>query len=872
MLNNIYIIIFALVFAAFPFAGSAGTYADSDVPLILPRETWENSAALSGILQWAPEDKDANSPENGNPNSNEAIPDYAPVERIVIHDAGCPPSSSRCNSDTVNPIEVIQSIYRNHAVIRGWGDIGYQYIVDRKGNIYEARYGGNGARGAHVYDSKTCRNFNVGTIGIVLLGNYANTQVPAAAFASLSKLVGWLSATNGIQPAELSKTTLIWANPKLNGKCDPQFGSFSSSFTGPVVLGHKEIEVTNSDPGVLDMSRLRQEASVWKEKYAGLHYVEQGTSQVFDVVGGVIKKLTNTGDQAVAINSNQLYLFPEENKTVLPDGTLIKSRTRGEIYKIEDGKRRHITSAVLFKRLGYSLGDVRVLSDRELLGYAKGNPIVFPDGTLLASAKSGKTYLVGNGGKKRHILSQKIFQQRKFKQKNVVSVFETELEEYPSDGVVGLPDNTLVSLSYKASAPNYVIADGGRKLIPSWEMFDRWKFSRTKIAIISQKDFDLYPDKGELLLPNGTLVRAAPRPELYAVFGGKKHWITQYDILQKSGFKIAKTVQLSVENLARYPDGPAVAAPEDWKNITQGKVPVAQKISVSLPSEEQQSSDRNIRIGLFSVSEDENVSVSANGAFKTFFAGGGQKEYGAGDIAVVNWKMAGNTTFTAQSDGTIFTVASYSLYNWNKSVNFNSFRGNLELAYSPVSKKVWMVNELPLEKYLAGIGEALNSDHPEYQKAFAVAARSYALFHLDNGGKYKGEVFHLGSTSSDQVYKGYGWEQYAPKLVQAQEATAGEAMKYNGKIARAVYSSDSGGVTKNACTAFGGEFCSPDYAYLSGGVRDPEGTIRRDAAVQKASHGVGMSAAGARRLAELGKTYKDILAYYYKGVSVEKAY
>lgn len=867
------------------FSASAQTYANSDVPLIMPRATWENSQTLAELLQWVPEDKDVNGNGdeggNGNPNSNSTIPDYAPVERIVIHDTGCPVSSPRCNSDTVDAREVIQSIYRNHAAVRDWGDIGYHYIIDRKGNIYEGRYGGNGARGAHVYDSKQCRNFNVGTIGIAILGNYANALVPEAAIQSLARLVGWLSATNAIDPAQTAKTSMVWANPKLNGKCDLTYGSFSSSFIGPIIVGHNELEAGNSDPGTLDMTRVRREAALWKEKYAGLAYREPGDTRIFRIEGGVIRVVSGEPSQVASINPNQLYLFPEENKTVLAEGTLAKSRTRGDIYRIEDGKRRHITSAVLFKRLGYSLGEVKVLSDRELLGYAAGDPILFSDGTLLASQKTGKTYLITNGGKKRYIVSPAAFSRNKFKYANVIKVADTDLEAYFSDGIVGLPEGTLFSLSPKATAPNYVAMNGGKKLIPSWAMFDKWKFNRKKIEVISKKDFDLYPDNGELLLPDGTLIRQDGQPEMYLVHKEKKHWIGTFETFQQLGLKVSFALALQSAELEKYETGVSVAAAGDWQLIKEGK-PVAvfaaaatgAPASAPAPSPAPAvNSGLPIRIGLFSVGEDEKVSVSADADFMIVSAHGGEQSYAAGNIAVVDWKSAGNTKLTAKRQGTIFTIASYSLYNWNKSVNFNAFRGGLELVYSPVSKKVWMVNELPFEDYLAGIAEALDADHPEYQKAFSVAARSYAMFHVQNGGKYGAdEVFHLNSGSSDQVYKGYGWEQYASKLAASERQTAGEVMKYNGKIARAVYSSDSGGVTKNACSYFGKEFCTLDYEYLSGGVSDPEGTVRREASVIAASHGVGMSATGARRLAELGKTYKDILAYYYKGVTVEKLY
>jgi len=82
-----------------------------------------------------------------------------------------------------------------------------------------------------------------------------------------------------------------------------------------------------------------------------------------------------------------------------------------------------------------------------------------------------------------------------------------------------------------------------------------------------------------------------------------------------------------------------------------------------------------------------------------------------------------------------------------------------------------------------------------------------------------------------------------------------------------VYSSDSGGVTKDACKVWGGYFCDASNAYLSGGVSDPEGTPH-DPVKINASHGVGISAVGARKMADNGSSYIQILKHYYKGVEI----
>mgnify|MGYP001588133450 CR=1 FL=1 len=871
-----------------PFFASAQTAADGTVPTILPRALWETGASANNLLNWIPEDNDPTSVENENPNSNSNIPDYSPVDRFVIHDTGCSPTSARCNSDTVDPISVIQSMYRNHAQVRGWGDIGYHYIIDRKGNIYEGRYGGNGTRGAHVYDNKNCRNFNVGTVGITILGNYGNAQVPAAAVNALAQLVGWLSAVNNINPADTARSTPVWTNLTTNGKCDTHFGGFSSLYAGPTVLGHMDLEAGNPDPGTLNMPALRTVAAQWREAYKNYIYQDKNDKAAVAIDGGVIKMISDNATAlpagetrpVVKINTNQLALFPHENAVKLPDGTLIKSSGRGDIYRLENGERRHVTSPGVFRMLGLSLTDVKVLADRDLLGYASGDPLSYPDGTLLQSPKDGKVYLIKDG-ERRHIISSAAFKQNKFKEKDIIKVPEDEVAAYVSGGIVGLPEGTLFSVSPKVTAPNYVVMNGGKKFIPSWDIFNAWKFDKKKIRVIAKKDLDLYPDKGELLLPDASLIRAAGMPEIYIVHKQKKYWIGSYGAFAELKLNMTAVKTLPVTETGKYRSGGTIASSADWQTVIQGK-PLATAAVAPAPVQPAQkqlvpvatSAGQTIKVGLFSAAAADNVSVTANGSF-TVRSGktSTEKTYAAGEIAATTWNTSGDTTFTAHNAGTIFTVNSYHVYNWDKSVDFNIFRGNLSLVYSQKSNKVWMVNVLPFEEYLQGLGEALNTDAPEYRKAFAVAARSYALYHLSNNGKYGAdEVYHLNNTPSDQVYRGYAWEGYAPNLVEATKATAGEVMKYNGKIARTVYSSDSGGTTKNACSLWGGEFCNADYGYLAGGITDPEGTVRRDAATIAASHGVGMSATGARRLAELGKTYKEILAYYYKGISVEKVY
>ncbi len=80
----------------------------------------------------------------------------------------------------------MRSIYYYHAVTRGWGDIGYNYLVDRFGNIYEGRAGGQNVIGGHAYQ------FAIGSSGIGTISNFALQDVSASAQAGIVAITAWV--------------------------------------------------------------------------------------------------------------------------------------------------------------------------------------------------------------------------------------------------------------------------------------------------------------------------------------------------------------------------------------------------------------------------------------------------------------------------------------------------------------------------------------------------------------------------------------------------------------------------------------------------------------------------------------------------------
>ncbi|MFF9864981.1 peptidoglycan recognition protein [Streptomyces sp. NPDC013953] len=107
---------------------------------------------------------------------------------------------------------VLRSIYRYHVVSSGWRDIGYNFAVDKCGNIYEGRAGGvaKPVMGAHTL------GFNSNSMGIAVLGTYSSTTPPAAAVTGVARLTAWKLGLYGKDPR--GKATLTSGGGNLYAK------------------------------------------------------------------------------------------------------------------------------------------------------------------------------------------------------------------------------------------------------------------------------------------------------------------------------------------------------------------------------------------------------------------------------------------------------------------------------------------------------------------------------------------------------------------------------------------------------------------------------------------------------------------------------
>src|SRR5207245_3065760 len=100
------------------------------------------------------------------------LSDYADTVRLaIVHHTDGSNSYSRAQSAAI-----VRGIERYHVLANGWDDIGYNFLVDKYGQIFEGRYGGvdRNVVGAHA------QGFNQGSVGVALIGTYDSNSISPA--------------------------------------------------------------------------------------------------------------------------------------------------------------------------------------------------------------------------------------------------------------------------------------------------------------------------------------------------------------------------------------------------------------------------------------------------------------------------------------------------------------------------------------------------------------------------------------------------------------------------------------------------------------------------------------------------------------------
>ena len=157
--------------------------------------------------------------------------EYIPVENIIIHH-----TAGKFTTSLDESKKELQRIYLAHVVQRKWQDIGYHYLIDGAGRIFEGSLGGKYSVGSHTY------MHNQGTVAIALMGDFRpdHDELTEPMKESLKKLTVYLSQEYNW---DLSQKKFYLRKKDFSGR----------EWTENIIKGHKEVDLkekVTACPGV----------------------------------------------------------------------------------------------------------------------------------------------------------------------------------------------------------------------------------------------------------------------------------------------------------------------------------------------------------------------------------------------------------------------------------------------------------------------------------------------------------------------------------------------------------------------------------------------------------------------------------------------
>jgi hypothetical protein len=151
-----------------------------------------------------------------------ATPAYRAVTHMVVHHT----ADSNTLASGQRWADRVRAIWSFHTITRGWGDIGYNFLIDPNGVIYEGRAGGDNAVGFHD-------TANYGSMGVSLIGTYSATAPTESALGSLVELLSWKAEQRDIDPRGRS----FYHGCSISQYCNP----YNSGAIVSTIAGHRDV-------------------------------------------------------------------------------------------------------------------------------------------------------------------------------------------------------------------------------------------------------------------------------------------------------------------------------------------------------------------------------------------------------------------------------------------------------------------------------------------------------------------------------------------------------------------------------------------------------------------------------------------------------
>ena len=721
----------------------------------------------------------------------------ATLGAVIHHTAG---SNSYSKSDSASLVRGVQSY---HMKSRGWCDIGYNFLVDKYGQIFEGRNGGitKPVRAAHSGNDAV----NQETMGVSLMGEFSSSSPSAAMKTATANLVAWRFAQAGL-PAK--------GTYKLGGK------------TLNRIAGHRNV-VSTACPGA--------KAYAWLSASGGLRDTVEGLLDgAASVPAPTGVKVTDYGTTSLglawtAVSGAAKYQVKISKSSDMSDATYVESTSPSAT----------VSDLSPFTNYYYRVGVLD--ADGTRVSPYTGSPYSTTTGSGLKSTGSTSSSVDVSWSASPGAAS---YQLKISKSSSMSSATYKELKG-TSGTLTGLSADTTYYVKIGAldssgkrttslAAPPTMISTGdttspttptGLKstgatastIDLAWSAVEgaaKYQVKLSKSSSMSSAKYFTFSKN------SGTATGLSASTTYYgkvAVLDKNGKRITSYSGTPATLATAAKAS--SAKDTTSVPSSRTIAfkghgyghgigmSQYGAEGGARDGAKYTEILDKYYTGTDLGSKSGDIRV-LITADTSDSVLIEAKSGI-VFRQGGTEITLPTtvGGDKVVRWMIVQRSSNKKQSVLQYRTTGGYTTYKsmvWTGNAQFEAssltlvtpagnrvYRDTLRSALpSSGSSARNTVNVLSLENYTRGVvaREMPSSWHAEALKAQSVAARTYGARTMGSGGYYD-----ICDTTSCQVYGGVSAETDATDA--AIKATAGKILTYDGKPALAQFSSSSGGYT-----------------------------------------------------------------------------
>ena len=295
-------------------------------------------------------------------------PDYESAGHVVVHH-----TAGTNNYSAGQSASIVRGIYYYHAVTLDWGDIGYNFLIDKYGTVFEGRSGSLAAPAGKMSVGAHARGVNTGTMGLSMMGDYSSVSPSDAQLRSVGRMAGWFLKRAGIADANGRAGLHVWTTERYQA---------GSTISMPRILGHRDVGYTTC-PGNVGYSKLGTIRTIAQTQIDGSSASSTAPGAV-TLRGGILTAWTAAGGERSKIG------LPTTSEIASSKGGVYQRFEHGVAYWTRATGAQFVAEPVLSAWGGYWY-------EKGSMGYPRSGVVSGPGGSFRQSFEGGVAYWRSGG-------------------------------------------------------------------------------------------------------------------------------------------------------------------------------------------------------------------------------------------------------------------------------------------------------------------------------------------------------------------------------------------------------------------------------------------------------------------------------------------